>query len=277
MRLSDKKILSNETKCSVSLNLSYIVTVRGVQRRQTGRIGPQKQKRYTVSTQVLALIVFAVLAVVILLQLYNVLGRKVGFRPEEKPAGPKGEDMEAIARAERTPEALRLPNLETLKTRDVNFNEINFLEKARETYEQVVIAFHKGELDAIRDKLSEKVMSSFREAVDQRSAAPKDTVSFVDTPKADLDHIDFKEDLAQIRVRFLSELAYEDIVVPEIVVPEAGDSVVPVTRPEKSEKKAEPVRPHRTYKRTAEYWTFQKGMKAPSSPWLLTKVEAAKA
>ncbi|MFT4074816.1 MAG: Tim44/TimA family putative adaptor protein [Asticcacaulis sp.] len=227
------------------------------------------------STQVLALIVFAVLAVVILLQLYNVLGRKVGFRPEEKPAGPKGEDMEAIARAERVPEALRMPNLETLKTRDVNFNEINFLEKARETYEQVVIAFHKGELDTIRDKLSEKVMSSFREAIDQRAAAPKDTVSFVDTPKADLDHIDFKEDLAQIRVRFLSELAYEEIAVPKSEdAGETTEAAVPVTR---LDKKAEPVKPHRSYKRTAEYWTFQKGMKNPSSPWLLTKVEAAKA
>lgn len=222
------------------------------------------------NTQVIALIVFAVLAVVILLQLYNVLGRKTGFRPEEKPAGPKGDELDGSVRAERVPEGMRMPNLETLKTRDVNFNEINFLEKARETYEQVVVAFHKGELDAIKDKLSEKVMTSFSQAVAQRAAAPKDTVSFVDTPKADLDLIDFKEDLAQIRVRFLSELAYEDVVVPG----ETTEAAVPVTNPD---KKAEPVRPHRTYKRTAEYWTFQKIMKNPANPWLLTKVEAAKA
>ena len=40
---------------------------------------------------------------------------------------------------------------------------------------------------------------------------------------------------------------------------------------------AKPVKPHRTYKRTAEYWTFQKAMKNPTNPWLLTRVEAAKA
>ena len=221
------------------------------------------------NTQVIALIVFAVLAVVILLQLYNVLGRKAGFRPEEKPAGPKGEELDGSVRTERAPEALRMPNLETLKTRDVNFNEINFLEKARETYEQVVVAFHKGELDGIKDKLSERVLSSFSEAVSQRAAAPHDMVSFVDTPKADLDLIDFKEDLAQIRVRFLSELAYENVAAPE----DTAEAAVPVT----PDKKAEPVKPHRTYKRTAEYWTFQKAMKNPSNPWLLTKVEAAKA
>ena len=228
------------------------------------------------NTQVIALIVFAVLAVVILLQLYNVLGRKMGFRPEEKPAGPKGEELDAAVRAERVPEAMRMPNLETLKTRDTNFNEINFLEKARETYEQVVVAFHKGELDTIRDRLSERVMNSFSQAVGQRAGAPKDTVSFVDTPKADLDLIDFKEDLAQIRVRFLSELAYEDVVVPDNTndIAETTEAAVPVTTPD---KKAEPVKPHRAYKRTAEYWTFQKAMKNPASPWLLTKVEAAKA
>jgi len=223
-----------------------------------------------VNNNVIALIVFAVVALVILVNLYNVLGRKVGFRAEEKPATLKPEDIEIGARPAGLPEAVRMPNLEALKTRDVNFNEINFLEKARETYEQVVVAFHRGELDAIKDKLSERVMSSFAQAVSQRTAPPKDTVSFVDTPKADLDVIDFKEDLAQIRVRFLSELAYDDAVVPG----ESVEAAVPVTTPE---KKTEPVKPHRTYKRTAEYWTFQKAMKNPASPWLLTRVEAAKA
>ncbi len=276
MRLSDKKILSNQTKSSVSLNLSYIVSVSGASKAPKTYRPAENQKRLPVNTQVIALIVFAVLAVVILLQLYNVLGRKMGFRPEEKPAGPKGEELDAAVRAERVPEAMRMPNLETLKTRDTNFNEINFLEKARETYEQVVVAFHKGELDTIRDRLSERVMNSFSQAVGQRAGAPKDTVSFVDTPKADLDLIDFKEDLAQIRVRFLSELAYEDVVVPDNTndIAETTEAAVPVTTPD---KKAEPVKPHRAYKRTAEYWTFQKAMKNPASPWLLTKVEAAKA
>ncbi len=237
--------------------------------------GPKKpdsktEETFPVNTQVIALVVFAVLAVVILLQLYNVLGRKTGFRPEEKPAGPKGEELDAAMRAERVPEGMRMPNLETLKTRDVNFNEINFLEKARETYEQVVIAFHKGELDPVRERLSERVLTCFRDAIGRRTGAPKDTVSFVDTPKADLDLIDFKEDLAQIRVRFLSELAYEEVAVPG----ETTDAAAPVTTPD---KKAEPFKPHRTYKRTAEYWTFQKVMKNPANPWLLTKVEAAKA
>ena len=225
----------------------------------------------------IALGIFAVVAVVILFQLYNVLGRKVGFRAEEKPVGARPEDLDMTPRVDKPAES-RLPNLEALKTRDTNFNEINFLEKARETYEQVVVAFHKGEIDGIKDKLSEKVFSSFAKAVAGRDKAPDDTVSFVDAPKADLDIIDFQDDLAQIRVRFLSELAYESPpsqeVLGETLAAKETDvtpSGVPVTKSKDAPK------PHKVYKRTAEYWTFQKGLRTQNSPWLLTKVEAAKA
>lgn len=242
---------------------------------------------------VIPLVIFAVVAVVILVNLYNVLGRKVGFRADEKAAAPKTEEgLELGARTERAVEGPRVPNLENLKTRDANFNEINFLEKARETYEQVVVAFHKGELDAVKDKLSEKVMTSFSAAVDGRSAPPANTISFVDAPKTDIDTIDFKEDVAQIRVRFLSELVYEDptpVAAPEPVEAAVVETPAPTVEPVKKTRakkvepkmqrpaKVEPFVPHKTYKRTAEYWTFQKGLKSPNTPWLLTKVEAAKA
>ncbi len=213
---------------------------------------------------IVAIVIFAIVALVILVNLYNVLGRKTGFRAEDKPVMVKGnEDGEAMPRLERPAEP-RLPNLDALKTRDTNFNEINFLEKARETYEQVVLAFHRGELDAVRDRLSERVLKTFSDAIAARDHAPIEVLSFVDTPKADFDVIDFKDDSAQIRVRFLSELAYE---TPAEATPEAVEGAPPPV----------PSQPTRQYKRTAEFWTFQKAMKTPSAPWLLTRVEAAKA
>lgn len=210
-----------------------------------------------------ALIIFAIVAVVILFQLYNVLGRKVGFRAEDKPVTVKGDDFgDLSAKTDKVPETSRMPNLEMLKTRDANFNELNFLEKARESYEQIVIAFHKGELETVKDKLSDSVYGVFAKALIGR-AVPEETLSFVDQPKADIDHIDFKDEVAQIRVRFLSELVYEKT---EAAAEPDGVSLI------KDKPKV-----HRTHKRTAEYWTFQKGMKTPSGLWLLTKVEAAKA
>ena len=223
------------------------------------------------------LVILGVVAVVILFQLYNVLGRKAGFRVEDKAVSGKADDYDTATKMlERPSEVARTPNLEVLKTRDINFNEISFLEKARETYEQVVLAFHKGELDAIKDRLSERVFGRFKEAAGER-AAHTDTLSFVDPPKADIDAVEFTDDIAQVRVRFLSELAYESAAVVEEPVPvtdgpkeELTDAPAPA--PAKKDDK-----PARVYKRTAEFWTFQKVLRSQNSPWLLTRVEAARA
>lgn len=220
-----------------------------------------------IAVNMIALVILAVIAVVILFQLYNVLGRRVGFRPEEKPVTPKPDGFELMAKPEKVVETPRIANLDALKSRDANFNEVNFVEKARETYEQVVIAYHKGEIDGIKDRLTPDVYQAFSGALATRESGAQDTLSFVDTPKADIDIIDFRDDAAQIRVRFLSELAYE--AKPEAALEDVAPSAVPLTK--------EPEKPHKVYKRTAEYWTFQKTMRSQGNPWVLAKVEAAKA
>ncbi len=208
-----------------------------------------------------ALVIFAIVAIIILVQLYSVLGRKVGFRVEDKVLAKSAEDMDGTLKLERPAEPPRLPNLDLLKSRDINFNEINFVEKARETYEQIVQAYHRGEIDTVKDRLSENVYAIFKQAVEGRSGPATRRLSFVDAPKADIDLIDFKDDAAQIRVRFLSELMFEDIPQPA----EGEEGTV----------KAQPK--EKTYERTAEFWTFQKNLRNPGSPWLLTHTMAAKA
>jgi predicted lipid-binding transport protein (Tim44 family) len=211
-----------------------------------------------------ALVIFAIVAIIILVQLYSVLGRKVGFRVEDKVLAKPAEDIDGALKLERPAEAPRLPNLDLLKSRDVNFNEINFVEKARESYEQIVQAYHRGELDTVKDRLSESVYTIFKNAIEGRSAPVTRRLSFVDAPKADIDVIDFKDDTAQIRVRFLSELMYENVPQPV----ESGEGTAGAEVKEKPEK---------TYERTAEFWTFQKSLRNPGAPWLLTHTMAAKA
>lgn len=135
-----------------------------------------------------------------------------------------------------------------------------------------MVAFTKGDIEPVKDRLSDNVYNVFSKAVQNRDpSAPKETVTFVDGPKVDMELIDFKEDMAHIRVRFLSELLY----VTEAAKDAAIDSdsalpptdVLPVPTPE----------PKKTHKRTAEYWTFHKNLKSGNNPWLLAKVEAAKA
>ncbi|MFT3997191.1 MAG: Tim44/TimA family putative adaptor protein [Asticcacaulis sp.] len=201
------------------------------------------------------LLILAMIAVVVLFQLYNVLGRRVGFKAEDKPQIPKTEDAEAIAGRNpsevRLPERPRIPNLDALKARDAHFNEVNFAEKAREAYEQIVTAFNRGEIDGLKERLTETVFGVFARAIDARGENRSIRVSFVEPPKTDLDQIDLKEDKAWVRVRFLSELVYE-----------TGEG-------ETDTKK--------THGRTAEFWTFQKNLKSATNPWILSRVEAAKA
>lgn len=204
------------------------------------------------------LVILAVITVVVLFQLYNVLGKRVGLKAEDKTGLRKPEEAEGAVRIDRTPEMVRIPNLEALKTRDTNFNEINFLEKAREVYEQIVLAFNRGDLSSVRERLSDTVYRVFSQATAARAEDAKNqTVRFVDTPKADIDTISLKDDLAQVRVRFLSELAFETRTPSgEIGKPDTVNSL---------------------HRRTAEYWTFQKTLKTPNHPWTLIKVEAARA
>jgi predicted lipid-binding transport protein (Tim44 family) len=204
----------------------------------------------------LTLIILGAIAAFILFQLYNVLGRRVGFKADEQPAVVRTEEgpIDAVARIEKKPDGLKIPNLEQLKVRDSGFNELNFIEKSRETYESVVLAFNQGELEGVRDRLDGSVYKVFAEAIAAREPdAPRDTLSFVDTPKADFDSIEVKDDVSIIRMRFLSEILYQS--------PPKDDA-------------AEPVK---AYRRTAEYWTFQKSLKSASQPWILTKVERATA
>ncbi|ESQ80929.1 Tim44/TimA family putative adaptor protein [Asticcacaulis sp. YBE204] len=210
------------------------------------------------------LLILALIAVVVLFQLYNVLGRRVGFKAEDKaenklgaPKGDEGEGPIGRPAQDRVVDRLRLPNLDALKAKDSNFNEVNFVEKSREAYEQIVLAFNRGEIDNLKERLSESVFDVFSKAVAARGEQKAVAVSFVDAPKADMDLIDLKDDRAQVRMRFLSELVYE-------------------TRTASSEVGV-PDEVHKQHRRTAEYWTFQKNLKSAANPWILVRVEAAKA
>jgi predicted lipid-binding transport protein (Tim44 family) len=206
----------------------------------------------------LELIILAIIAAVVLYQLYNVLGKNVGLKAEDKLNNPKSDDHPiAPVIRDKPVEPAKVPNAETLKGRDPNFNEATFIEKAKEAYEQIVLAFNRGEIEGLKERLSDSVYSVFSTAISSRGDAKSIEAAFVDSPKADIDVINLKDDLADIRVRFLSELVYETKTLKA------------------SEGSADEIK--KTHRRTAEYWTFQKNLKSANNPWILNRVEAAKA
>ena len=208
------------------------------------------------------MLILGALAAFILFQLYNVLGRKVGFKSDDQPVSQNQETLEETTlRLEKKPEpAIKITNLDQLKVKDQAFNETTFLIKARETYEAVVRAFHDGNLEPVKDQLNTWVLQTFKDAIETRPSGPAQSVSFVEPPRADYDSIEVKDDVASIRMRFLSELAYETKPEPES---EGLD------RPASAAAKL--------LRRTAEYWTFERSFKNNNQNWLLSKVEKAMA
>lgn len=204
--------------------------------------------------QVLELIIFAGLAVIVLYQLYAVLGRRVGRQPEDRPT------VEATTTPVRGPERLvdavdegvELTGLAAVKAKDPSFDLNRFLAGAKGAYEMIVKAFAEGDKATLRNLLAPAVLSGFDAAIDQRAADGRtETVEFFHAPRADLEKAEVTSgDLAHITVRFLAEFRSR-------------------TRGPEGEGVDD--------RRTAELWTFERRLKSRDPNWTLVHVDAAEA
>lgn len=203
--------------------------------------------------ELVQIVIFAVIAAVVLFQLYNVLGRRVGRQPEEVGADagrlarkPAPERLEPAATADAS-----VPGLPALKARDGGFDTGKFLDGARIAYERIVRAFSAGDRDALRPLLTPAVYDSFEAAISAREAQGRtEQTEFLHSPRVDLDQAELDGDTARVRVRFLAELR---------------------TRTKGPDGEAVDDR------RTAELWSFERLVGGSDPNWTLARVEAAQA
>src|SRR5688500_7874971 len=107
--------------------------------------------------------IFAGLAVIVLYQLYSVLGRRVGRQPEDRPAA------EAVSTAARPAERLAEPfddgveltGLAAVRAKAPGFDVTRFLAGAKSAYEMIVKAFAEGDRDTLKNLLAPPVFASF--------------------------------------------------------------------------------------------------------------------
>lgn len=204
---------------------------------------------------IIQMIVFAAVAAVLLVLLYNVLGKKVGRQPEDNPAPQPvpAEPQPAGAPVAWAPamDPAVAEGAAQLKARDPAFDPSRFLDGARQAYETIVTAFHAGDRDTLRPLLAQPVMSSFEQAMAAREADGRtEQAELPHPPRADLDHAEAAGDLARARVRFLAEIRN--------AITHDG-----VTTTEE--------------RRTAELWTFERRIGSGDPNWVLARVEAAQA
>lgn len=200
--------------------------------------------------QLFELIIFAVLAAVVLFQLYSVLGKRVGRQPEEaRPGVPVDRLRDQAAPQAQT--GVPLTGLAAVRARDAKFEVGEFLNGAKQAYELIVISYARGDREALRPLLSPQVMDNFEKHLAVReSEARSEEVQFFHPPRADLEKIDLTGDVATAVVRFLAEFRSRS-KGPE------GEAV--------------------DDRRTAELWTFERNLKSRDPNWTLVHVDAAEA
>lgn len=202
-------------------------------------------------------IIFAVIAAVVLWQLYNVLGKKVGRQPEDdaraKPMGVDAVTTPEPAKPSVPVDAATLAAVAGLKARDPAFDPGRFLDGARQAYETIVRGYAAGDREALKPLLTPAVLESFEAGMAAREARGEtEQVEFVHPPRADLELATAEGDRATARVRFLSELRSR------------------ITPADGGEERIEE-------RRTAEDWTFQRTLGAADPNWVLARVEPASA
>jgi predicted lipid-binding transport protein (Tim44 family) len=194
-------------------------------------------------------IILAVLAAVILYQLYATLGRRVGRQPEDAAAVPANGAPRDLKASDAPPEAL--PGIAALRARQADFDVGQFLSGSRQAYELIVKAFATGDREALKPLLSDEVMANFETAMTAREADNRtERAEFLAAPRIDLDSMAVEGDLAKAVVRILAEIR---------------------TRSTSAEGEAVDDR------RTADLWTFERDLKSKNPNWTLVRVDIAEA
>jgi predicted lipid-binding transport protein (Tim44 family) len=181
-------------------------------------------------------IIFLALAVFIFLRLRNVLGQRTGSeRPpfdraarntvqgaadnnvvpipgkviDQAPLAPTAEVTPPTDRWKglAEPGSVLAQGLDSIFARDSSFDPKHFLSGARGAYEMIVLAFANGDRRALRDLLSSEVLDSFETVMrDREKHEQKTETRFVSIDKAELVGAEMRDRMAQLAVKFVSQM-----------------------------------------------------------------------
>jgi predicted lipid-binding transport protein (Tim44 family) len=236
-------------------------------------------------------LLFLVLAVVIFLKLRSVLGRRTGheqtryerYKARQEASQRNGklatsEKVVTLPRREKEDAAVRpveqqpkagveervkevaggnssvADGLLSIARADPEFDPDSFLKGARAAYEIIVTAFAEGNSKTLKDLLSREVFDGFAGAItDRESRGEQIDQSFVGIKGANVVEAELKSGVAQVTVKFLSELisATRD---------KAGEVVG-----------GDPKR----IKEVTDIWTFAREVDSRNPNWKLIATQAA--
>ena len=185
-------------------------------------------------------IIFLIVAVVIILRLRSVLGRKTGnertpidrpVRGNEPASSPRERDnviplpraevpgatasglpAESVSpedriRGSQPAESPATDGLVEIAKSDPGFDPKQFLDGAKAAYEMIVVAFAEGNRPTLKRLLSRDVFEGFATAITEREErGEKVATSFVGISRTDIVDAEVKNKAARVTVKFVSQL-----------------------------------------------------------------------
>ena len=207
------------------------------------------------------IIIFAVIAVLLVIRLRSVLGQRSGY---EQPQGESptnrfdGNENEAEViplhskASDRSPVALH--GLDALRQIDRSFNEKEFISGAKSAFEMILSAYAEGDLAQLRRLLGYDLLQSFTSSIESRIAAKESlSITLDELREASILNISVIEQVANITMHFHSVQ----------------------TRVAK-DKNGEPIESEDTGAREfTDIWTFERDLTLSDPNWKLTETESA--
>jgi predicted lipid-binding transport protein (Tim44 family) len=227
-------------------------------------------------------IIFLALAVFIFLRLRSVLGQRTGrerrpydpYSARDAVRGATNDNVvtlpgrsapDALAKPVETPEpadrwkgiaeagSAIAAGLDAIAREDKTFDAKHFVSGARTAYEMIVLAYAQGDRRALKNLLSREVCDGFEAAIRERESKGETVETrFVAIEKSDITAAELRGRMAQITVRFVSQL-------------------VSVTR-DKSQNAIE-GNPEKVTDVT-DVWTFARDLSSRDPNWKLVATEA---
>lgn len=172
------------------------------------------------NSQLLLIVLLAMVAGIILFRLYSVLGRRTGH---ERPPPERLQRIGGVIEPPKPADAAPAPSLTGPGTKpestdpagsvaaalteiglaDRTFTADRFLEGARRAYETIVTAFAHGDREALRPLLGEDVYAAFEHVIAEREARQhRVEFTLLGIREARIAHAALKKTIAEITVSF---------------------------------------------------------------------------
>ena len=207
------------------------------------------------------IIIFAVIAVLLVLRLRSVLGQRSGY---EQPQGDRPtnrfddneNDSEVIPLHPKVTDGapVILHGLDALSEIDRNFSEKEFIVGAKSAFEMILTAYAEGDLAQLRRLLGYDLLKSFTSSIENRIASNESlSITLDELREASILNISVTDQIANITMHFHSVQ----------------------TRVAK-DKNGEPIESEETVAREfTDIWTFERDLTLSDPNWKLTETESA--